>query len=154
MPETPQSPYPTPPRPPAKKKPVNGRAKGARVELELVKILSGHFTATTIERIERNLQQSRGGGHDIHGLLNFAIECKSNQSASARACWDQTVTQAAKAGRHPVLFRKMPFKDWEVYLPLSLVMGLPGPHLDKNPDTMVMLTMAGFVSFATQRNLA
>lgn len=137
-----------------KKKPVNGRAKGARVERELCHLLTDRLKVYGIhvERMERNLQQSRGGGHDIDGLPRWAIECKSNQSMSARACWAQTVTQGLKANRLPVLFRKMPLKEWDAYLPMTLVMGLPDTDYS-DPEKMVRMSIDAFVFFIQQRNL-
>ncbi len=57
-------------------------------------------------RIERNLEQTRGGGYDLVGCFKFAMEVKFQEQFAFDDWWHQAVTQCPE-GMIPVLiYRK------------------------------------------------
>jgi hypothetical protein len=76
---------------------------------------------------KRNLlDQCHDGGMDILGLPDWAIEVKNYKEATPsliRGWWDQTVDEAIKASRHPVLFWKQARRPWMVVVAGSHLIG-------------------------------
>ena len=94
--------------------PVNGRNKGAAGEREASQFLDrlcagygyGHITT------ERNLEQARGGGHDLNGIPGLSIEVKRVEALNVPAWWKQCLRQADAIGAHPLLMYRQNRKPW------------------------------------------
>lgn len=84
------------------------RNKGANGERELAKLL---YDRLGIE-LKRNLEQSRNGGYDLEGLPDFAIEVKRHEKLEVNKWWEQTVSQAERSNRIPVLAYRQNRKPW------------------------------------------
>lgn len=95
---------------------VNSRNKGASGERELIR----EIELETGIRLERNLAQSFGGGHDLIGLDYWAIECKRYASignADKARFWDQAVRQAKRVGKVPAVCFRADRDVWRVLVP-------------------------------------
>jgi len=91
------------------------RNKGAGGERELIL----EIEALTGIRLQRNLAQSFGGGHDLIGLDHWAIECKRYASigyAEKAAFWRQAVKQAKRAGKAPAVCFRADRQPWRVLI--------------------------------------
>ena len=88
--------------------------KGMRGEYEVAALLQnikdevaeafGKLEFST--KVVRNLEQTRGGGFDLTGAFNYAVEVKFQEQFSLVDWWHQAVTQAPE-GMIPVLiYRK------------------------------------------------
>ncbi len=104
---------------------VDSRLKGANAEREVASLI---FQNTGV-RLKRNLEQARGGGHDLvadgegqHWPL--AVEIKNYaeaKPASITAWWKQAVTQSEYVKQIPCLWYK-DRRRWRVVLPGYVVM--------------------------------
>ena len=97
------------------------RAKGAAGERELAAVVHMHLQDVLAERPQRNLEQTRGGGHDLTGLPYIAVECKRHEQLAVDAWWRQACEQAEAAGAHPVLAYRQSRKPWTFVLPWDLL---------------------------------
>lgn len=105
--------------------PINSRDKGANGERELSKLLHSELGVP----LRRNLDQCRGGGHDLSApddsiLSGYAIEVKRVKSAShadLARYWLQAEGQATTAGKVPVLAYRTDRQGWRVMVPLAAV---------------------------------
>lgn len=99
-----------------KRRQVNSRAKGAAVEREFCAMVATHLGVSC----QRNLEQSRSGGHDITGLDGWAPEIKARAEQPPRGAllnmWAQTLDQAIAAKARPVLAVKVNRKGWTFYI--------------------------------------
>jgi len=89
------------------------RNKGASGERELIHAI---YDETGI-RLERNLAQSFGGGHDLIGLDHWAIECKryaTISNADKAAFWAQAVKQAKRVCKEPAVCFRADRAPWRV----------------------------------------
>lgn len=98
---------------------TNSRAKGARVEREFAGLCFDNLGI----KVERNLEQSRVGGHDLIGLPGWATEVKARADIPCRAellsMWAQTLEQANRASAKPVLAVKVNRRGWTIYVDLA-----------------------------------
>ena len=81
---------------------ASSRNKGAAGERELIL----EIEQWTGIRLERNLSQAFGGGHDLIGLDHWAIECKRYReitNADKADFWRQAVAQANKVRKVPAV---------------------------------------------------
>ncbi|CAK0775992.1 hypothetical protein CCP3SC15_530007 [Gammaproteobacteria bacterium] len=92
------------------------RRKGANGERELAALLRDHLGMA----IERNLQQTSDGGHDLNGpaLERFAVEVKRAAEPKLSAWWAQACEQAG-GGRVPVLAYRIDRHSWYFVMPLG-----------------------------------
>lgn len=93
---------------------VNARAKGQRGEREAIKFLQpyvDHVYGEGVFVLERNLDQWRAGGFDIHGLEWMALEVKRQESSYSTSWWQQAVKQA-RPGQVPVLMWRRNHQPW------------------------------------------
>jgi len=95
------------------------RNKGANGEREILKWFKTHFPG--LPDLERNLEQSRGGGADCLTLPGIALEVKRQENLLVRAWWEQAVRQALIAERMPVLAYRQNRLRWKFCLPGSLI---------------------------------
>lgn len=95
---------------------INSRNKGAAGERELIL----EIEQWTGIRLERNLSQAFGGGHDLIGLDHWAIECKRYReisNADKATFWRQAVTQALKVQKLPAVCFRADRQPWRVLVP-------------------------------------
>lgn len=112
---------------------INSRAKGKSGERELINTLK-ELLPEYASDLERNLEQTRNGGHDILGLPGWAIEVKRYSrvtQADLAGFWDQACEQARKDGGRPALVYREDRQDWRVLVRAS-DMQMPIPPED--PD--------------------
>lgn len=94
------------------------RNKGAAGERELIR----EIEEWTGIRLERNLAQSFGGGHDLIGLDHWAIECKRYRDitdSDKRIFWHQAVFQARTVGKAPAVCFRSDRQPWRVLVPFQ-----------------------------------
>lgn len=92
---------------------ASSRNKGASGERELIREIEDE----TGIRLERNLAQSFGGGHDLIGLDHWAIECKRYRTitqADKALFWRQAVRQARRVGKEPAVCFRADRSAWRV----------------------------------------
>ncbi len=95
------------------------RSKGARAENQFAAMLSDDLGIP----IKRTLGQARDGGADIM-LGIFAVQIKHAARASIKSWWQQTVTDAHKANKIPVLAYKINRQGWRIRRRMSEVIGI------------------------------
>lgn len=97
-------------------RPGGGRAKGASAERELATLLIDWAGEQGMAlEVKRNLEQVRGGGHDLVGLERYgmAVEVKRVEVLALANWWEQAVRQAKQAGDLiPVLAWRQNRKPW------------------------------------------
>ena len=99
--------------------PGGNRQKGHDGEREIVKLLQPIVELVLGEKkLQRNLQQTRQGGHDICGLEHLAIEVKRCETLEIEKWWKQTLRQAAMLGGDaiPVLLFRQNRGKWRVMM--------------------------------------
>ena len=98
--------------------PGGNRQKGHDGEREIVKLLQPIVELVLGEKkLQRNLQQTRQGGHDICGLEHLAIEVKRCETLEIEKWWKQTLKQAeAAGGAIPVLMYRQNRGKWNVVM--------------------------------------
>ena len=92
------------------------RNKGAAGERELIL----EIEQWTGIRLERNLSQAFGGGHDLIGLDHWAIECKRYReitNADKKEFWEQAVKQALKVRKVPAVCFRADRQPWRGLVP-------------------------------------
>lgn len=117
--------------------PINSRQKGAQGERE--------FSATLFDqlgiRLQRNLTQTRNGGHDLlmpedasgpaaESLSRVALEVKRYRAvtpALVTRWWTQAETQATQAGLWPCLAFRGDRQAWRLKLPVAALL-IEWPH--------------------------
>lgn len=101
---------------------IMGRNKGKRAERQAADFLYTISSAVAEEfgkvapKVERNLQQTRGGGYDLIGTLDFAVEVKHHETLNLNAWWEQACTQAVNAGMRPILMYRQNNKPWRIQM--------------------------------------
>lgn len=102
------------------------RDKGQRGEREVLAILQGFITEVVPHgtvALKRNTLQSDGGGFDIvadTGFFPYAVEVKFQETLSVDKWWAQTVEQADKYGKTPILFYRKSRSPWKVIVRLDV----------------------------------
>ena len=127
------------------------RDKGARGEREFCSRLASQLG---VKCLQRNLEQSRSGGHDLttdltagkcscetrrilRRLNQLAIEVKRHaraKPADIAQWWQQACRQAGRIKRKPMLAYREDYGRWQCMLPASTIMPLIDPlgavHMD------------------------
>lgn len=109
---------------------INSRAKGKSAERELIGELKKLLPEAMTQNLERNLEQTRGGGYDIVGLDGWAPEVKRYAQvlpADKVRFWEQATSQARNDRLRPALFFREDRRDWRVLLRASDLMGSSTP---------------------------
>ncbi len=108
---------------------INSRAEGAAGEREFSRVLQDHLGV----RLARNLEQSRGGGHDLtvdvvcpvsRALDRFAFKVKRYASITPAMLvrfWNQALAQAHRAEKTPALAYRGNRQEWRVRIPLAAI---------------------------------
>jgi hypothetical protein len=129
---------------------INSRAKGKSAERELISELKQLLPAEMTKDLERNLEQTRGGGHDIIGLAGWAPEVKRYAQvlpADLASFWEQTTTQARNDRSRPALFFREDRREWRVVLRATDLMGIESENSD-DLDNTVQVSLPFFTRFA------
>lgn len=95
------------------------RTKGAAAERQFANMLTDDLGVS----VKRALDQTREGGADIV-LGIFAIQVKHAAKAAIKSWWQQTVTDAHKAKKIPVLAYKINRQGWRIRMRMKEVVGL------------------------------
>jgi Holliday junction resolvase len=97
-------------------RPGGAKAKGAEGERELALLLRGFAQQAGVTDLDltRNLDQSRGGGHDLVGLeaYGMAVEVKRVETVDLNSWWRQAVRQAEAVQCTPVLAWRQNRQPW------------------------------------------
>ena len=112
---------------------INSRAKGKSAERELIGELKRLLPGALTDGLERNLTQTRNGGHDILGLDGWAIEVKRYaevKPADMQRFWEQTTEQARKEQARPVLCYRQDRREWRAVVSASEVMPIDSVDYD------------------------
>lgn len=88
------------------------RAKGARAELEVLRLLGEELG----EALTRNLDQTREGGADCIAVKGFAIEVKRQERLSRPTWWRQACEQAQRLGVEPMLLYRRSREPWRALI--------------------------------------
>ena len=96
---------------------MNGRDKGKRGEREFFNLMNELLAQP--DAFVRNLTQTRGGGEDGDTKYPVAVEVKRQENLQFRAAIQQAKTQAAKAGKIPVLAQRRNHEPWTVHVLLT-----------------------------------
>lgn len=104
----------------------SSRRKGQVGERELANLL-GEMLGVTLKRRVRNHE----GESDITGLDGFSVEVKRQATPAVRSWWKQTVYQAAETGDIPVLFYRLPRREWKAVISLH-------PFLDEHEYSAIV----------------
>ncbi len=132
------------------KKKINSRQKGSAGEREFMK----EFKLISDVKLKRNFDQAAYGGHDIvvaerdSDLAIFiadryAIEVKRRQRIKPndmQRFWDQTVTQAKRVEKYPLLAYREDYKMWRMLYPLMW-------YNDKTIDGTADMSLLGAVKW-------
>lgn len=94
-------------------RPGGAKAKGAQGELEAARLLV-QWSQGVMPGVQftRNLEQVRGGGHDLVGLDWLAVEVKRQENLNVSGWWAQTLRQADTVGGVPFLMWRQNRKKW------------------------------------------
>jgi hypothetical protein len=128
---------------------INSRAKGKSGERELILQLRQLLPEYAAD-FERNLEQTRNGGHDILGLPGWAIEVKRYSrvtQADLRNFWGQACEQARKDSSRPALAYREDRQEWRVLL-RGMDLQMPTPEGDQ--DNLDMTCEMGLELFVHQ----
>lgn len=98
------------------------RRKGATGERELRNMLADFLGVD----VQRNLQQTRDGGHDLLGIGPFALEVKRCEQLNLGTWWAQACDQAEQSGLVPALAYRQSRQPWRFVVPVRSIMGQPG----------------------------
>lgn len=99
---------------------MTSRSKGASGERELSVVIHQELQ-DLIDRPERNLNQTRDGGHDLTGLPGVAVECKRVENLQVDKWWEQACRQAATVSAEPVLAYRQSRKQWTFVMAWSIL---------------------------------
>mgnify|MGYP003599569854 CR=1 FL=1 len=94
--------------------PGGARNKGSNGERELALLLTGWTAGTTKLTLTRNLEQTRGGGHDLNGLESYgmSVEVKRVEVKAINSWWAQAQRQADALKLLPVLAWRQNRQPW------------------------------------------
>lgn len=129
---------------------INSRAKGKSAERELIGELKKLLPEGMTRDLERNLEQTRGGGHDILGLKGWAPEVKRYATvlpADMESFWVQATTQARNDRSRPALFFREDRREWRVVLRASDITGYED---DDSYEMTVEISMPLFAKIAME----
>lgn len=129
---------------------INSRAKGKSAERELIGELKKLLPEAMTQNLERNLEQTRGGGYDIVGLDGWAPEVKRYAQvlpADLESFWTQATTQARNERLRPALFFREDRREWRVVMRATDLMGIESENGDLLDNT-VQVSLPFFTRFA------
>lgn len=129
---------------------INSRAKGKSAERELIGELKKLLPEEMTKDLERNLEQTRGGGHDILGLKGWAPEVKRYATvlpADMQSFWEQATTQARNDQSRPALFFREDRREWRVVLRAS---DITGSEHDDSYEMSVEMSMPLFAKIVME----
>lgn len=118
---------------------AGARGKGASGEREVKIILRSILQPVYLYHnqplpdIERNLEQSRGGGYDLKGLEWLAIEVKRQERSNLKVWWTQTLKQTGE-GQIPLLLHRANNQPWRARTILPVVIACSQKELRLTVD--------------------
>jgi hypothetical protein len=98
---------------------ISSKSKGLRGEHQVIKLIQPVVDDVYLAKglrppeIERNLMQSKKGGHDLIGIAWLALEVKYREQTQLAEWWQQTKTQAGE-DMEPVLIHRKNNAKWQV----------------------------------------
>ena len=103
---------------------INIRAKGANGEREISDALNYIVYSAMkefglppiINSIQRNQNQSAGGGGDLTGTMGLSIEIKRQEALQINTWWKQCCASADRNNEIPVLIYRQSRKPWYVVI--------------------------------------
>ena len=99
---------------------INGRNKGAAGEREAAKWLQSKFNLQNTP--QRNLEQTRSGGHDLTGFEPFLVEVKRQEVISLRKWWVQAVTSSKNIeGSIPIVMYRQNRRPWRFLISATYI---------------------------------
>lgn len=101
---------------------INGIKKGKAGEREAADWLYKEFNLSI--KPERNLEQTRGGGHDLNGFQPLCIEVKRQETLAKRDWWLQVTSAVTKEYSVPIVMYRQNRKKWK-FLISARSIGLP-----------------------------
>lgn len=113
----------------------SSRAKGQMGERQIARELCD-LLGLDIRRRVRN----HAGESDLTGMDGWSIEVKHCSKLLLRAWWEQTIGQA-KPGEIPVLFFRLPRKEWRAVVHVST---FTGSAVSPSLDFTVEMPLAAF----------
>ena len=133
---------------------INSRAKGKTAEREVIGELKRVLPELT-DALERNLEQTRGGGYDIVGLEGWAPEVKRYaevKPADTEGFWEQAIIQARKECLRPALFVREDRRPWTVRVRLSDISNDWDPTDELNSTAVI--SMESFAKVVRRCNVS
>jgi hypothetical protein len=127
------------------------KQKGSGGEYEAIKLIqpvvdTAYSQAGLIPPVlQRNLEQTRAGGHDIIGLPWLALEIKRQETLNINAWWNQTLASAIQSGGEPVLMYRQNNKKWHIMMHGYLDSG--GPRI----KAVVQISLDAFLIYIHHR---
>jgi len=100
---------------------MSSRSKGASAEREVAVLIHQELQDVLEKRPQRNLLQTRDGGHDLVGLPGVALEVKRVEQLSLAKWWAQACRQADDVGLLPVLVYRQSRQPWCFVLPWGIL---------------------------------
>ncbi|MGL5735653.1 MAG: putative PDDEXK endonuclease [Beijerinckiaceae bacterium] len=94
---------------------LNSRTKGQTGEREAAKLLTNWaIEAGVVLELERNLDQTRMGGHDLNGLEEYglSVEVKRVETPAVATWWGQACRQAQSIDCAPMLMYRANRQPW------------------------------------------
>lgn len=117
----------------------SNRRKGQDGERELANTL-GELLGITLKRRVRN----HLGESDITGLDGFSVEVKKQAVPAIRSWWQQTVAQAELLGEIPVLFYRLPRREFRAVMSLTPFLYETGIGECANYDQTIDMSLEAF----------
>ena len=122
------------------------RRKGAKGEREFLNKLS---ELMGIEKLGRNLTQTRSGGCDCIELPGLAIEVKRAKKPLFTQWMNQAIENAETLGCVPILAYRLDRQEWNIKAPLSWV----APAIYSTSEVWVTMNLAGFVEILERKEI-
>lgn len=101
---------------------INGINKGKQGEREAAEWLYKEFNLSI--KPERNLEQTRDGGHDLNGFQPLCVEVKRCETLAKRDWWLQVTSAVTKEYSVPIVMYRQNRKKWK-FLISARSIGLP-----------------------------
>jgi hypothetical protein len=123
--------------------PAGRRAKGASGEREALRLLE-ELLELPKNTLERNCNQWASGGEDVRTLPYFSLEIKKQATPKINQWWEQTVAQAQKSNKIPLLlYRVDRQREWTAVTSLEYM--IQSHDFLRLGQTPVSMTLQAFI---------
>lgn len=109
--------------------------KGKAGEREAAKWLHQWLSLTAVP--ERNLEQTRNGGHDLTGVGQFAVEVKRCETLALAKWWRQASKSGIESGLVPVVMFRQNRKKWKFLISANTI-GVEHGFLELTAETFIL----------------